>query len=293
MICTTPAPDVEDLFAGPGGWDEALRLLRYGGRVRGWDYSADACATARAAGHERELVDLADLEPQGEPGSVDGVIGSPTCRPWSGANTSAVRGLADPRGALIEVPLRWVLHLRPRWTAWEITPRALAQFERLAVPLRDAGYSVVTGLVRAEQFGVPSTRTRAILVGRLDGVATLPTPTHLRAVTMAEALGWDGAELVSNYGTGGDPRNRGRRPMGRPAFTVTGKACRNKWEWPDGTTRNLTMPEASTLQGFRPDYPWQGGSTSQQQQVGDAVPPPLAAAILAPLVGAAAERIAA
>lgn len=274
---------IRDLFAGAGGWDEGLRLLGSTAECLGYDFNADANRTAEAAGHLRKLVDLTDHEPDAGPGEVDGVIASPTCRAWSTANVSRA-GLDDPRGQLIHVPLRWVLALRPRWTAWEITPLGLPVFEAHAMTLRQAGYSVATGLLQAERFGVASTRTRAALVGRLDGTASLPTPTHTEPVSMRDVLGWGGAELVSNYGTNGDPARRGRRSMERPAFTITGKCGRNRWEFPDGTSRRMSVEEAALLQGFAPGYPWQGGAISRQQQVGDTVPPPLAAAILRPLV---------
>ncbi len=48
----------------------------------------------------------------------------------------------------------------------------------------------------------------------------------------------------------------------------------------------LTLPEGLTLQGFPPDYPVQGTKTAQWLQVGNAIPPPLAKAILAQLVRA-------
>lgn len=283
-----------NLFAGPGGFCEGLRAAGYTGENLGFDNSRDACATARAAGHERELVDLTDYEPADHlVRDVDGVIASPPCGSVSIANVSRAF-LGDARGRLISVPLRWVLRIRPRWTAWEITPLGLPYFEPMADGLRADGYSVWTGILYAERYGVPSTRRRAVLIARRDGIATPPTPTHVEPVSMAEALGWHGGvELVSNYGTGGDPKRRGRRSMSQPAFTVTGKACRNVWEWPNGNRRNLTVAEAGVLQGFRADYPWQGGSTSQQQQVGDCVPPPLAKAILRPLLAdLSAERAA-
>lgn len=73
----------------------------------------------------------------------------------------------------------------------------------------------------------------------------------------------------------------------RPAPTLTGKAASGQWliRGPDDESRNLTIREASVLQGFRPDYPWQGNKGQQGQQVGDAVPPPLAAHVLSALTG--------
>ena len=48
----------------------------------------------------------------------------------------------------------------------------------------------------------------------------------------------------------------------------------------------LTLPEGLTLQGFPPDWPVQGTKTAQWLQVGNAIPPPLAKAILAQLAPA-------
>jgi DNA (cytosine-5)-methyltransferase 1 len=48
----------------------------------------------------------------------------------------------------------------------------------------------------------------------------------------------------------------------------------------------LTVPEGLILQGFPPDWPVQGTKTAQWLQIGNAIPPPLAKAILAQLVPA-------
>ena len=43
----------------------------------------------------------------------------------------------------------------------------------------------------------------------------------------------------------------------------------------------VTVEQASVLQGFRADYPWQGARYRQFRQIGNAVCPPLAAKVLA------------
>lgn len=51
----------------------------------------------------------------------------------------------------------------------------------------------------------------------------------------------------------------------------------------------VSVVEAAILQGFRPDYPWQGTKTAQFSQVGNAVPPPMAKAVVAALIGTPLE----
>jgi len=272
---------VVDLCAGPGGWDEGARVAGYSGGLIGLDSDPNACRTAVAAGHQRICVDVTRYPLAPFVGRVSGVIASPPCPDWSIAGSR--RGYAGASGQLLHEPLRWVLGLRPEWTAWECTPgrEVAARFAADADVLRRAGYHAWSGVMNACDYGVASTRRRQILMASRSLFA-LPIVESRRS--MAEVLGWDGAVLVSNYGTSGNARNRGRRVMSGAAFTMTGKCCRNRWEWPDRSTRNLTIAEAAQLQGFRFDYPWFGGRIAQQQQIGDAVPPPLAKAIIGALL---------
>ncbi|MFJ4897162.1 DNA cytosine methyltransferase [Streptomyces sp. NPDC088727] len=94
--------------------------------------------------------------------------------------------------------------------------------------------------------------------------------------------------LVSNYGSGGDPKNRGRRTSEEPAATITGKFRRNRLfllkeneagEKEIGEELDRLSPEeGGLLQSFPARYPWQ--STDVAQQIGNAVPPRLSLHIL-------------
>lgn len=210
-----------DLFAGPGGWDTGLAYL---GRtdVVGIEMDEAACLTGRAAGHQRIQADISLLDPRSffRP---EGVIASPPCPTFSAAGKgsgkrdlpiilaaiadirdglkTADEALADLRekvedlrSALVLEPLRWVLDLGPVWTTWEQVPAVLPLWEACAEVLRAAGYAVWTGNVTAEQFGVPQTRKRTILIATRDGrteAELAPVPTHRRyrkGVSQAEWL---------------------------------------------------------------------------------------------------------
>lgn len=76
-------PIVLDAFAGPGGWDVALRQLAYPHPVVGIELDASACATRRAAGHLTIRADVATYPTAPFVGRTVGFIASPPCPTFS------------------------------------------------------------------------------------------------------------------------------------------------------------------------------------------------------------------
>lgn len=71
------------------------------------------------------------------------------------------------------------------------------------------------------------------------------------------------------------------RGLHEPASTLFfGHRC-NEVAWTNGTDkRGITQAEAAILQSFPADYPWRGSKTKQFEQIGNAMPPLLAAVVL-------------
>lgn len=431
-----------ELFAGPGGWGVAELLL--GIRTKGLEWDAAAVATAAAAGLIRLVdsagkgLDVAASDPLTVfPNGLRLLVGSPPCQAFSAAGKGKGRAgaayilmgvdliawgndpvqvckwvdekLDDPRAALVLEPLRWAKDLLPEYIALEQVPTVLPLWEAMAEVLRSWGYSVWCGNLQAEQYDVPQTRKRAILIAsRVREVSCPPpvrrkyrkgTPQHeihkldaegLRPwISMSQALGWGGTarlgytvlaggtdtggaepfgngarqqmvkaqdrgewSLRSNYNgpptQDGSPRERTRRALEEPSVALTSKpghwepghrepqvmgdvrqanGGNHRWQmatagatarytsgqvprdadeptatitgkgtayWtdpeplPERVTPDsvrVTVQEAATLQGFPPDYPWQGNKSAQYRQVGDAMPPPLAWHVLRALFG--------
>lgn len=318
-----------DLFAGTG-WGVALQAR--GIREGGVEIMPEARASRAAAGMETPFADVWDMllnTPIDSPWFKAALrIASPPCQSFSVAGKGAGRAAlddvlraiddgayrdphklrvlgaeTDDRTALVLTPLADVDRHRPTYVTWEQVTPVLPVWEACAEVMRGMGYSVWVGIIRAEQYGVPQTRRRAVLIARADGIeAAPPTPTHSRYyerdpqrlddgvlpwVSMADAIGEHGTRaLRSNYGTGGDASRRGERLVTQPAPTITSKAGRNKW---DGR-RPMWIVEAAALQTYPRGFVFGGNAGAQFLQIGNAVPPLMGGAIIDELLAPAALR---
>lgn len=276
-----------DLFAGTG-WGVACQRL--GIEEMGVELMPEAVATRTANGMATIYNDVWDglFNPIMVPGH-DAEIASPPCQTYSIAGHGAGRKalaevieaiqlhaykdphllrefgeLHDMRTALVLTPLAHVWQHRPRLVVWEQVPTVLPVWEACAAAMRELGYSVVTGVLSAEQYGVPQTRRRAILVARMDGAARMPAPTHSRYysrepgrldpgvlpwVSMAAALGWDnGATFCQNNKLA----HQAIRPLTGPAPTITaGHDSGNRgFIAPDGGFTVATPEQVAALQTY-------------------------------------------
>lgn len=417
-----------DLFRGAGGWSVACRSL--GITDLGVEIMDEANATAEAAGFKLAWTDvwhpIYGLK-------IDGLIASPPCQTFSSAGNGSGRKalddvlaalesgawidldelralgeqVGDERTALVLTPLHYAYAYEPEWIVLEQVPAVLPVWQAIGTELEEMGYSVWTGVLQAEQYGVPQTRKRAMLIASRTREVQAPVPTHSRYyprspdkldpgvkkwVSMAEALGWGLPDRPSPTITGGGTDTGGAEPIAKwarytsrenfidtprtvttgqrwtdadgqlvkqersidhpaptvtgnakawhthmgdvrsskgtvrsvdsPAPTITGAMDNGNFQWverPDwvyerpsttvcadarigrpghkdreagesqfaqNSTR-VTVQEAALLQTFPAHHPWQGNKGKQYLQVGNAVPPLLAEAVIREATGIA------
>lgn len=303
-----------DLFAGTGVGVAASRL---GVSEYGVEIMKEAVASRDAAGFVTPYNDAWEIE-KAESLSFNTLWASPPCQTFSTAgkglgrkalddvlallhtgaydrNLKAEASSFDDRTALVLLPLAYISKFRPTYVALEQVPTVLPVWEAYAEKMVEMGYSVWVGFIHSEQYGVPQTRKRAYVIARNDGIAASPPvsshdkydKTGGHWVSMKDSLGWGDSVsgMVSNYSSGsggvsipGNKKKRGFRSVCDPAFTITSK--RNYKMSLSGDLTPLQIEEAAVLQSYPRDFPFSGSVQKKMLQIGNAVPPTVAEAVL-------------
>jgi DNA (cytosine-5)-methyltransferase 1 len=307
-----------DLFAGIG-WGVAGAVL--GIHEDGVEIMPEARDTRTALNLATIHDDVSTL-PDDAADGYDLLIASPPCQTFSQAGRGSGRSHltearrraddlimtghldrsgGDPRTWLILEPLRLCTTTLPTYIAWEQVPTVQPFWDYSADILRSYDYSVWTGSLQAEQYGVPQTRTRSFLIARRDGQqAAPPRVTHSRFHLRdpyrldPDVAGWVAMNAVLDLADydlylSAKTSKATLRRLDQPAPTIlTGHAtAERRWRRHDGTFTRVSVEDTAVLQSFPPSLPYQGGKLKQYLQIGNAVPPRLAEAVLSAFIPAA------
>lgn len=253
---------------------------------------------------------------------IDLIVGGPPCQAFS---ILGRRGsFRDSRGQLVFDYCRLIKEVRPRAFLFENVPGLLtlnrgADWQRLLDYLQaETGYELHHTVLNAADFGAPQIRKRLFIIGfrgRVD--FRFPEPTHRNpqdsSLFQMHLPTWLPCDVVFGRLDGvpnHDIRQHGDRV--RTRYTRIPPGGRDKTDHSDrlalgklaGTVlvgskagggrphihptehRVITVREAARLQSFPDWYVFEGGSTEQYRQVGNAVPP-----LLAQAVGEALRRV--
>ena len=250
--------------------------------------------------------------------NVDVVIGGPPCQGFSIAGNIGRKFIDDPRNRLFKEFVRVVKVIKPKFFVMENVARLythnkgetrkeiIKDFERL-------GYKVDCKILNSADYSVPQVRKRVIFIGskesekiefptkeidnyisvkealssypKLESGEESAIPNHI-AMSHSEQMlnkmsyvtdGGDRNEIpVKIRPTSGDVRKYIKYASDKPSVCVTGD-MRKIFHYEQN--RALTVRELAKLQSFPDDFIFKGNRISQQQQVGNSVPPKMAEAI--------------
>jgi DNA (cytosine-5)-methyltransferase 1 len=254
---------------------------------------------------------------------VDVVIGGPPCQGFSIAGNIGRKFIEDPRNRLFKEFVRVVKVVNPKFFVMENVARLynhnkgetrkeiINDFEKL-------GYKVECKILNSADYGVPQVRKRIIFIGSRDNkkiefpkkttekyltvkeaIKNFPTlsageesiiPNHIamaHSEQMLEKMSYisDGGNRneipVNIRPKSGDVRKYIRYKSDEPSVCVTGD-MRKIFHYEQN--RALTVRELAKLQSYPDDFIFKGTKISQQQQVGNSVPPKMAEAIASVII---------
>ncbi|MCL4151699.1 UNVERIFIED_CONTAM: hypothetical protein GTU68_060280 [Idotea baltica] len=249
---------------------------------------------------------------------IDVVIGGPPCQGFSIAGNIGRKFVDDPRNKLFKEFVRVVKVIKPKFFVMENVARLYTHNKgetrnEIIKDFEELGYNVACKILNSADYGVPQVRKRVIFIGtstnqkiefppkevekyisvkealskypKLASGEESSIPNHI-AMSHSEQMltkmsyvsdGGDRNEIpVKIRPKSGDVRKYIKYASNKPSVCVTGD-MRKIFHYEQN--RALTVRELAKLQSFPDNFVFKGNRISQQQQVGNSVPPKMAEAI--------------
>lgn len=293
------------MCAGAGGQALGLEMAGFGHEAL-VEIEPPACATLRLNRPDWNVIegDLREFDGRKFFG-VDLLAGGVPCPPFSKAGKQL--GSGDERDLFPEA-VRLVDEIRPKAFMLENVRGLLdAVFEdyrkKIEQQLKKLGYVPGWRLLNASDYGVSQLRPRVVFVGIRQELASnfsWPQPLPLQPPTVGDLLvdlmganGWLGADAWKERANAiaptlvGGSKKHGGPDLGptraKAAWAALGVDGHGLWDEPPprdfvGAPR-LTPRMAARIQGFPDSWTITGKKTAAYRQVGNAFPPPVAAAV--------------
>lgn len=184
-----------DLFCGCGGFSNGLEQAGHN-CLLGVDFNKDAVATfarnhknAHALNMDISKLSKKKLSEYIDIDAVDMVVGGPPCQ---GFSTVGKGDASDSRNSLFKQFVRIVKLTSPKIIMFENVTGMLAQknektLKTIFKSFEKLGYNLDARVLSADEFGVPSRRRRAIIIGVKGGFPVFPEASK-KKVNVESAL---------------------------------------------------------------------------------------------------------
>ena len=249
---------------------------------------------------------------------IDVIIGGPPCQGFSIAGNIGRKFIDDPRNHLFKEFVRIVKIINPTFFVMENVERLFSHNNsktkiQIIKKFEEIGYYVECKVLNSSDYLVPQIRRRVVFIGsKISKNIIFPSKHSKGKVNIKDAIG-DLPKLksgekskIKNHaamnhseqmlkkmsfvkdGCGretipkkirpksGDVRKYIRYDSSKPSICITGD-MRKVFHY--SQNRALTVRELARIQTFSDSFIFKGSTISQQQQIGNAVPPLMARAI--------------
>ncbi len=249
---------------------------------------------------------------------IEVIIGGPPCQGFSMAGNIGRKFIDDPRNNLFKEYARVVSIVRPSFFVMENVARLYTHNKgetrkEIINTFEKMGYKVECQILNSADYNVPQIRKRVIFIGTLKNIdIKFPKKTtekyltvkdvieHLPLINSGESSSIPNHNAMNHTSQmlekmkyipdggcrnhipeklrpkSGDIRKYIKYKSDAPSICITGD-MRKVFHY--SQNRALTVRELASIQSFPDTFIFKGKSISQQQQVGNAVPPNMAEAI--------------